>query len=958
MNMKLVSGRVCVAILLPLFAACGGGGGGGGSGPAPVSKSTLTVTVSGNGTVASAPAGIAACGPTSGTCSAEYDKGTVVVLTATPGSGATLRGWSGGCTRSTTVPTQCTATVNSATSVIAVFDPTVVGGGTGDTLVLTRSGKLLTFDRATPGTISSLATVGVPAGETMLAMDYRPSNGLLYGVARKADGQGRLYIIDEGSADAILIAELAATGADLLDATWKYEMSFEPGPGAEVIRLVADTGAQSGKVYTLGPDGNAGTLSGVNQASNASVGSLAFTNAFRGTRFSSGFGIDTDTTPDRLKRLASGSAATFADVVNLGVAVNDSNGFAIDGETGVAYVAFRSASTLVPTLYTLNLATGALASVGQIGDGTVATEEIASLVVPQPAQPQVFGIFEGWAQADIAPAGFGTGTSLVRFNATSPSAVVQVADLAATGLPASVTVRNLAVRPSSNVLYALGSDDKLYTVSTLNGAVSPACSGATIAGLDEAVDPVGFDFNPLNDQIRISGGTLDGEAASSLNLLINPDTCAAITPALALLKQTPFEITSVAFINNTTASQQSTPDFYGIDSQSNQLFKINAGTAPNTASTNGRLSKVADLSGVTATGIGGFEIGGTTNTAYMTVTDGTNSFLYTVPLASGAATLVKRPSAASAIGSTSAFSGKLVGLTSQATTGSAPAVLFAATDDAAPNARLIAFDPNVTATNGPDLLLSNLPITGLATGEKILALEYRYATNTSTLYALVRGADGTSARLYSLVTSAATATATAVGTVGMGNIMSGPAPYVLEGTNFGMDSDPATGNLRIVSDANENLSVAISPLAATVTVASDIAQTPFPAVNALTYTHNVFGSASSTLFLFDANAPDSDRLMTVDSTQTVSRGKASGIDNAATDYVGLDVVGGHDGLALATEATCDDPFCTSSAPYTEMWFFDMSTGVATDTGSTVGGDGDLPFEDSRMLIRTLAIRFP
>src|SRR2546428_97530 len=54
---------------------------------------TLTVNKAGigNGTVTSSPAGID-CGAT---CSAAYDSGTVVTLTATPASGSTFTGWSG-----------------------------------------------------------------------------------------------------------------------------------------------------------------------------------------------------------------------------------------------------------------------------------------------------------------------------------------------------------------------------------------------------------------------------------------------------------------------------------------------------------------------------------------------------------------------------------------------------------------------------------------------------------------------------------------------------------------------------------------------------------------------------------------------------------------------------------------------------------------------------------------------
>src|SRR5207253_2365423 len=80
-------------------------------------------------TVTSSPAGID-CGAT---CSAAYDSGTVVILTAAPASGSTFIGWSGaGCTG----PDACTVTVTASTTVTATFDVqrfalTVVKAGTG-----------------------------------------------------------------------------------------------------------------------------------------------------------------------------------------------------------------------------------------------------------------------------------------------------------------------------------------------------------------------------------------------------------------------------------------------------------------------------------------------------------------------------------------------------------------------------------------------------------------------------------------------------------------------------------------------------------------------------------------------------------------------------------------------------------------------------------------------------------
>jgi hypothetical protein len=74
---------------------------------------TLSVNVSGIGTVTSSPSGIN-CGAT---CSATFNSGTPVMLTATPGMGAVFYGWTGACSGTG----GSTVTMNSSQSVAADF---------------------------------------------------------------------------------------------------------------------------------------------------------------------------------------------------------------------------------------------------------------------------------------------------------------------------------------------------------------------------------------------------------------------------------------------------------------------------------------------------------------------------------------------------------------------------------------------------------------------------------------------------------------------------------------------------------------------------------------------------------------------------------------------------------------------------------------------------------------------
>ena len=138
---------------------------------------TLSVTRAGTGTgtVTSSPAGIN-CGAT---CSATYNHGTVITLTATPVAGSTFAGWSGGgCSGTGT----CTITLTAAASVTATFNGALTRiGHTADLGDSSSHGaNFLLGEKVTVSSAYSLRQMGVlvrTAGPQMILALYTDVGG-------------------------------------------------------------------------------------------------------------------------------------------------------------------------------------------------------------------------------------------------------------------------------------------------------------------------------------------------------------------------------------------------------------------------------------------------------------------------------------------------------------------------------------------------------------------------------------------------------------------------------------------------------------------------------------------------------------------------------------------------------------------------------------------------------------
>ena len=111
----------------------------------------------------------------------------------------------------------------------------------GDVVALTASNRLVSFDRATPGTIrSNVLVTGLQSGENLVGIDVRPADGMLYGVG----STGRLYTLDAATGAATNKSRLVADAADTTEpftALAGASFGVDFNPMADRLRFMTGT---------------------------------------------------------------------------------------------------------------------------------------------------------------------------------------------------------------------------------------------------------------------------------------------------------------------------------------------------------------------------------------------------------------------------------------------------------------------------------------------------------------------------------------------------------------------------------------------------------------------------------------------------------------------------------------------------------------------------------------------
>jgi len=253
---------------------------------------------------------------------------------------------------------------------------------------LTQQQTLISFDSATPGTItSSVAITGLNLFDSLVEIDFRPATGQLYALSDRGVGNS-LYVINTTTGVATLVGAVSPIPATF---SGTGGVGFDFNPVVDRIRMVDPNDSN----VRVNPD-TAGTVIDTTLSYQAgdpffgttpSIVGLAYSNNFSGAASTSLY--DIDYALDTLALQVNPNGGLLSTVGPLGFNAGPGTAFDISGVTGVAYLADASPFPGITGFYTLNLSTGAATLIGGIGGG-VSVRSIAAPVgqaigVPEPS---------------------------------------------------------------------------------------------------------------------------------------------------------------------------------------------------------------------------------------------------------------------------------------------------------------------------------------------------------------------------------------------------------------------------------------------------------------------------------------------------------------------------------------------------------------------------------------------
>lgn len=243
-----------------------------------------------------------------------------------------------------------------------------------DTLiVLTQKMELLAINAGQPGKIlQRTAVTGLPAGETLVGMDYRVARGVLFALSNT----GRLYTLDLPTG----AAKVVGNGPGVTLQGTRFGVDFNPV--ADRVRIVSNSGQNlrlhpdTGALAATDPDVRYAPSDKQATQIPELVGA-AYTYNKRDDTLTTNYAIDqksgallTQGSVEGVQPLVSPNTGLLRTVGPLGTGGLQEVAFDIADLSGTAYAALRGTSAHTTQLYTVNLTTGQATLVGTVGDGS------------------------------------------------------------------------------------------------------------------------------------------------------------------------------------------------------------------------------------------------------------------------------------------------------------------------------------------------------------------------------------------------------------------------------------------------------------------------------------------------------------------------------------------------------------------------------------------------------------
>jgi hypothetical protein len=237
--------------------------------------------------------------------------------------------------------------------IVALVAPCAADARDVDLLALDESNTLLRFDATRPGDVTATKVHGTSG--TLIGIDHRPANRLLYGISTTND----VYTIDRASGAAKLLSTLTVA----FDAGGRSGFDFNPQ--ADRLRLLGGNGQNLRVHVDLGAAATDGPLRYAAQDPNAgkrpAIAGAAYTSSVAGAPATKLFDIDSDL--DVLALQDPPNDGVLVTIGPLGVDFGAGAGFDIATERGVD----RAFGVSGSMLYEIDLASGTAHPVGAVG---------------------------------------------------------------------------------------------------------------------------------------------------------------------------------------------------------------------------------------------------------------------------------------------------------------------------------------------------------------------------------------------------------------------------------------------------------------------------------------------------------------------------------------------------------------------------------------------------------------